>query len=32
MANTQWDPVGGLEINTHDAAGTSEHQGRTYYF
>jgi len=32
MANTQRDPVCGMEINTYDAAGTSEHQGRTYYF
>lgn len=32
MANTERDPVCGMEINTEDAAGTSEHQGRTYYF
>ena len=32
MANTQRDPVCGMEINTQDAAGTSQHQGETYYF
>ena len=32
MANTQRDPVCGMEINTQDAAGSSEHEGRTYCF
>jgi Cu+-exporting ATPase len=32
MANTQRDPVCGMEIDAQDAAGTSQHQGRTYYF
>lgn len=32
MANTQRDPVCGMEINMEDAAGSSQHQGETYYF
>ena len=32
MANTQRDPVCGMEIDKQDAAGTSEHEGQTYYF
>jgi P-type Cu+ transporter len=32
MSNTQRDPVCGMEINTHDAADTSQHEGETYYF
>jgi serine/threonine protein kinase len=32
MANTQRDPVCGMNVDPQDAAGTSQHQGRTYYF
>lgn len=32
MANTERDPVCGMQIDTQDAAATSEHQGQTYYF
>jgi len=32
MANTQRDPVCGMEVNPKDAAGKSQHQGQTYYF
>ena len=32
MANTQRDPVYGMDIVARDAAATSEHQGQTYYF
>ncbi len=28
----QTDPVCGMQIEESDAAGTSEHHGRTYYF
>ena len=26
------DPVCGMQVDEHQAAGTSEHQGETYYF
>ena len=29
---TERDPVCGMEIDTKDAAGQSEFEGRTYYF
>lgn len=32
MADTQRDPVCGMNIDAKDAAATSQHQGRTYYF
>lgn len=32
MGNTERDPVCGMQIDTQDAAATSEHQGQTYYF
>lgn len=32
MADTQRDPVCGMKINTQDAASSSQHEGRTYYF
>lgn len=32
MANTVKDPVCGMEIDPTTAAGTSEHNGQTYYF
>ena len=32
MANTQRDPVCGMEVEARDAAATSQHQGQTYYF
>jgi Cu+-exporting ATPase len=32
MANTQRDPVCGMEIDAQDAAAKSQHQGQTYYF
>lgn len=32
MANTERDPVCGMNIDPEDAAATSQHKGRTYYF
>jgi Cu+-exporting ATPase len=32
MANTQRDPVCGMDVNPQDAAAKSQHQGQTYYF
>ena len=32
MANTQRDPVCGMDVNPRDAAATSQHQEQTYYF
>jgi len=32
MAHAQLDPVCGMEVNTQDAAGTTQHRGQTYYF
>ena len=32
MANTQRDPVCGMEVDQQDAAATSEYQGKTYSF
>ncbi len=32
MANTQRDPVCGMEIDAQEAVATSQHQGQTDYF
>jgi len=32
MVNTVKDPVCGMDIDPHTAAGKSEYQGQTYYF
>ena len=32
MATTEHDPVCGMDIDPGTAAGTSEYQGKTYYF
>lgn len=32
MANTERDPVCGMDVDPQTAAGSSEYQGKTYYF
>ena len=32
MAQTQRDPVCGMDVDAQDAAAKSQHRGQTYYF